>query len=1115
MKIERPICPEGFGKPWMPPIKEALLDRARRWLDDLKRAEGHPRLYAPAQRLTRGGRGRTMTRRGIFTIALAAFAALGNTLPAMAFFRGGGGGGGGGGGLTLLTTRTMQNTGGAETNVQFRFVQAFRRGDVPTTGYTFVLQDSSGTLPMQYDQRSDYNGQAASTDVAYIRMVEFSTILPSVAATSNHTVSIYKQAGSYTPGTPVSMAPLTTLQIVKKFGNSTWPVRDCNANLVGSGQFEFVVNNYAAIPFSVNGSGTGIPGGYRTTSAGSVQTTRLITGAFTDLTGGAPFVHMYEEFYATVWSNGRVEFMPRFNNGWINQSTPQPSLYWGDLSLYQANGSTLLRSWTQDYPFGASAVSLANGPHPTASGTALSCAGTTTVTSTNSFNAFSVGQYLYIAPGSALTTGNYLITAFTNASNIVLASSPGTGSGATWRIGGGTIANPGTIGFGQGLVFTTTGTLPSPLVPGALTFGCFNYSPGTYSPLFLTSNCVADVNIWQFITIGDVGSPGTGTPHTMTQMFTVNAFQGVYLPADDTGNAWFFPARTATLYPNLPNAEKLYWMQTGMVPPFNLTPPSTASFTTDYWAQNGGSGKYYRPNCMALQSTNIGSGGTHEGIGWWGDYSASAWLSQTTAMWDQLRATALSENQMPWCSMLNVLTGYIPALDNGIDGHGGAYPTIGAPFPNAFCYSSNDTYGGFSLPSFPSNLSIDPYFGPGWWMGIGNNASSGSDHWPEMGIMLSYLMNGEPWIRDQIYRDANFGIFNIPILGPTNKQLTIGSTTYYAKIMFAGQQQRTAAWGIRSMAFAAVIGSNSNPEQVLWWNIIRQNIRAFWDFVNTYMQPSSFEAMGFQSTTNGYEDGGFINNYFSHAMGCMGSMIRQDESAVLPGASTHYLVNYSVRFQIKLQTNPYMSNYWAASEVFYSLVPWSSSPYLPGATYATTMADIGTFYSAGSYAAPVPVNASGVITLTGWSATDAVSEYYGNNDRWIPVNAAAVTAFGTGSGSGNELFAVNFTPGSPPTFQLSNTIGGSPVLPAGAASGLQFSVIPVAAPAPPLSVGNGYNNGGLYQAYIVAGLSNATVAGATEPGLATALTQALTRYVPSSWGYPWQQWYMDSTIVVS
>ena len=65
---------------------------------------------------------------------------------------------------------------------------------------------------------------------------------------------------------------------------------------------------------------------------------------------------------------------------------------------------------------------------------------------------------------------------------------------------------------------------------------------------------------------------------------------------------------------------------------------------------------------------------------------------------------------------------------------------------------------------------------------------------------------------------------------------------------------------------------------------------------------------------------------------------------MLPGAGTHYIVNYSVRFQIKLQTNPYMSNYWAASEVSYSLVRSNSSPYLPGATYATTMADIGNFF---------------------------------------------------------------------------------------------------------------------------------------------------------------------------
>ena len=1045
MKIDRPLCPEGFGEPYVHQPPATLLQRARRWLDDLTRAEGHPNLYAPAQRLTRGARGRTMTRRGLLALALAAGGAI-TAHPAMAFFRGGGGVVSGG--VTLLTTTTRNNTGGAETNVQFRFAQAFRRGDVPTSGYTFVLQDASGTLPMQYDQRSDYNGQAASTDVANIRMVEFSTILPTVAATSNHTVSIYKQAGTYTPGTPVSMAPLTALQIVKKFGNSTWPARDCNANLVGSGQFQFIVNNYSSIAFSPNGSGTGIPGGYRTTSAGSVQTTQLITGAFTDVSGGAPFVHMYEEFYATVWSNGRVEFMPRFNNGWINQSTPTPSLYWGDLSLYQANGSTLLRSWTQNYTFGASAVSLAAGQHPTATGVTLACTGTTTVTVTSpeNFNSsYVIGQYIYIAPGTALTTGNYLITGFTDSHNVVVASSPGTGSGATWRIGGGTIANPGTIQMGQGLVFTTTGTLPSPLVPGALTFGCFNSVPGSgvYQPLFLTTNCVADGNIFQFLTIGDVGSPGTGTPHTMTQMFTVNTFQGVYLPADDTGNAWFLPARTATLYPNLTNAERLYWMQTGLVPPYNLTAPTGGAFTTNYWTQYGGCGQYYRPNSMALESTNIGAGGTHAGIGWWGDFSASAWLSQATTMWDQLRATALSENQMSWCSMLNVLTGYIPALDNGLNGAGSSYPTIGAPFPNAYCYVSNGSYGGFSFPAYPTNLGASAFFPLGWWSGIASNSASGSDHWPDMGLALSYFMNGEPWIRDQIYRDANFAIFNIPISGITNKQLTVGSTTYYAKIMFAGQQQRTAAWGIRNMAYAAVIGANANPEQALWWNIIRQNIRAFYDITQNYLLSASYPALGFLSTDNTYE-GGFLDSYFGHAMGCMCGMIHQDESAILAGASTTYILNYAVRFNVLLQNNTYMSNFWAAAEYFANMAPYSTLAGGPGSTFAATMADVGVWMGPGTYQAPISVNTSGVMSMSGWSATDQLSQYYGNGDRWIPQNSAAQTTWGTGVGSGNNLYVVNFTAGSPPTFQFSHTIGGSPIIPSAANSNMEFSIIPAA-----------------------------------------------------------------------
>ena len=103
MKIDRPLCPEGFGEPYVHQPPATLLQRARRWLDDLTRAEGHPNLYAPAQRLTRGARGRTMTRRGLLALALAAGGAI-TAHPAMAFFRGGGGVVSGG--VTLLTTTT-------------------------------------------------------------------------------------------------------------------------------------------------------------------------------------------------------------------------------------------------------------------------------------------------------------------------------------------------------------------------------------------------------------------------------------------------------------------------------------------------------------------------------------------------------------------------------------------------------------------------------------------------------------------------------------------------------------------------------------------------------------------------------------------------------------------------------------------------------------------------------------------------------------------------------------------------------------------------------------------------------------------------------------------------
>ena len=124
-------------------------------------------------------------------------------------------------------------------------------------------------------------------------------------------------------------------------------------------------------------------------------------------------------------------------------------------------------------------------------------------------------------------------------------------------------------------------------------------------------------------------------------------------------------------------------MQTGMVPPFNLTPPSTASFTTDYWLKKEKTENitdrtawhFNRPTSALAVRTKASAGGAitrqhmvkpnYSNVGP-ADYHGI--VRKSDAMMHPAQRTH----------------GLHSALDNGIDGHGGAYPTISILFPNAF-----------------------------------------------------------------------------------------------------------------------------------------------------------------------------------------------------------------------------------------------------------------------------------------------------------------------------------------------------------------------------------------------------------------------------------------------
>ena len=963
---------------------------------------------------------------------------------------------------------------------------------------------------------------SGSTDSAYIRHVIYRTFIPTIASGGARTISLYSLAGTYTPGAGLAISALAASHTpIDYFGSATWPVSDCRNAVIGSGQWKFDVNAAAAFAFSANWNSTGIPGGWIQTSNGQCCSGYTVSGPLVDTVGGAASAQLYDKVYVELWQTspnsgvlGHVEIMPLLCNPWKVQASPQPSLYWGDRTL--KDGATVLRTWTQDFSVGPSQVNLSGttsyfiGPN----GTNGSCTGTTTFTITSgTFTTYNVNNYLYISAGGTgpgLTPGAYQITGFTDTNDIILATSPGTGTGATWRIGGGFITNPGTVQSGEPVVWTQGGgaTLPAGVNAGQLYFCMSLNGAGTFSGLSLSTNPAGDIpSNHQFVTIASVGS---GT-NTMTRTCSVPHLQGVFLPADDTGRPFMLPATNAVLYPNLSSAQKRYWMMAGMVPPFALT--SLGTPPSDYWAYAGAAcGPGYRPNSMGLEPTNIGGGGIHPGIGYWADWGCAWWQTQGTAVYDQLRATALSAIHMPNCCTLNVGTGYIPAFDDGTDNAGASYPGLGAPVPLDYNWEGFAGYQGFTLPEGPSfPLSAGDL--SDWYQGIGANASSGTDHWPAFGHNIMFMFTGEPWMLDVAYQDANFGELQQlagAFRGEGDRLMNpIAGYNIYAKEVYSGERPRTGAWALRGVIECATLGADSRPEKAYFWNLWRLAIRQFYLFTADYETNANFSTLGILESNTGY-DLMFMDSYWGMVIGVGCGKMRQDESSVIAGATYQYMLNYANRLNIQLQNN-WVSNFWAPVE---RVSDWSvgqaglsGSPASPWATITTS----------GIYSGPLSVdtnstviNAGGTITMAGYNSS---IEIYSNGDSVLPYDPATQTLLGTTA----PVFIINLNT-TAGTFQVATSYPSvTPIIPTGTGA-VHFAIRPQANPAPPAA----YNGQGTaptgYQAEIIFALTCGQAAGSTEPGLAAALAAAQARYNPASGDFgtpPWMIFLADPTITVS
>jgi hypothetical protein len=114
-----------------------------------------------------------------------------------------------------------------------------------------------------------------------------------------------------------------------------------------------------------------------------------------------------------------------------------------------------------------------------ASGSNGTAAATTTFSDTtaNAFTSQMVGNAIWIASGAGFTAGAYFVTAYVNAGQVTLDRSPGTGSAAIWKLGGGWatfVANTTSATYikGGNIIYILGGASPSIASP--------DYAPTTF-----------------------------------------------------------------------------------------------------------------------------------------------------------------------------------------------------------------------------------------------------------------------------------------------------------------------------------------------------------------------------------------------------------------------------------------------------------------------------------------------------------------------------------------------------------------------------------------------------------------------------------------------------------
>ncbi len=491
--------------------------------------------------------------------------------------------------------------------------------------------------------------------------------------------------------------------------------------------------------------------------------------------------------------------------------------------------------------------------------------------------------------------------------------------------------------------------------------------------------------------------PGTGT-HTATMYPMVVQF-GSLFTAESNGRYSYIQgggsvASDTTIVCQM---DAPYWCRTTLLPPYAIGSYSVASNPT----------YTYYPGCSGPVDRYVGGTGERDDIGLFNAWQARHIFNQAPVDEQAVRVIGLVGGHLNSC-LRQKATKSIPVANNTV------YSGMPAPNPT---FRNGSTVSGFIPP-------LNPYIQTQGWSGLDYSHITPFDYY-------AYLLTGEPQYQDLILEYASAaqiggyagtdtaivnGSFNT--IGGVRNSIINGTTRY--GVFLSENLLRTPAWLTRGIASTGIL-PNTNPENSSYQTYFNALLNDTFQGSIDYIAMLALSANAYV-TNNGMwseqqNSAGGINEMWARGyyMDVMAFA-----SAVTEIANARTFANYLMKWPAHV-SNTFGA--WCVSN--YQATERQSSGY--NSLYITSDAKYA-IYAGGSRDWEISWNSvTNLFTLNNFPDSIGPAVTFNNGDKFI-WNGTLNGPLAGGFTGWTPYYVINKSGGGiGSTFQLSATVGGSPV----------------------------------------------------------------------------------------